>query len=105
LPDLLVEPLPQLRLLSRVALDAATKQIAGSGHQPLLPLDNLARMNFKMPSRFVERPLPFDGFQSHFRLEDSAVFLTWSFHIFLLMVLLLLLTHHLNHLSSFPGAL
>src|SRR5208337_4133428 len=91
--------------LGGIALDAAVEQIAGSGLQPLLPLDNLARMHLEMPGQIVERPFPFEGFQSHFGFEGPAVLFTWSFHLWLLMVLLFLLTHHLNHLSSFRGAL
>ena len=94
----------QSGILGGVALAAAVEQIDRPGHQLLFPMHDLARVNLKVPGQFVERALPFHGLQCHFRFERSAVLFTARFIFFLGMVLWFLLTHHLNHLSSFWGA-
>ena len=62
-------------------------------------------MDFKVAGQFVERPFGFDRFQGDFCFEGAAMLFALLFHLLFVMVLLFLLTHHLNYLSSFPGAL
>ncbi len=59
----------QVRLLGRVALNAAGEDVAGAGQQSLLPLHDLSGMYLKVSGQLVERAIPFEGLYGHFRLE------------------------------------